>query len=335
MRNYTRIDAYSHFAPLALNRYLEKAMGGPGPFSAVFKSLPEVYDAQARLALMDRLGVDANVLSPIPWLEVVPPVASNPHRALEASVIGNDALAEDIGVDRERLFGIAVLPSANPDGAADELRRAVRELGFVGGVLPVGPTAVPMDAPSLAPIFACAEELDVPLWLHPSRPPFWPDYAGEQRSKYQEWQIFGWLSDTSSAMLRIALSGVFDRHPKLKLIAHHCGALVPLYTTRIETVFLTQAKMGLDIGAVVEAPYLDHLRNFYCDTATFGVDTPMLARAAEFFGPERLLFGTDAPMDHAEGIFTRNAIASIEGLDVSPETRADILAGNARKLLRI
>ena len=335
MRNYTRIDAYSHFAPLRLNQHLEEAMGGPGPFTAVFKSMPEVYDAGARLAMMDRVGVDAHVLSPIPWLEVVPTVAKDPERALHASMIGNDALAESTEVDRERLFGIAVLPSANAEGAAMELRRAVRELGFVGGVLPVGPTAVPMDDPSLTPIFACAEELDVPLWLHPSRPPVWPDYAGEQRSKFLDWQIFGWLADTSSAILRIALSGVFERHPRLKIITHHCGALVPLYTSRIETCFLTQAKLGLDIGAAVSEPYLDHLRNFYCDTATFGFDPSMLAKAADFFGADRLLFGTDAPMDHEEGVFTRNAIASVDALDVTPDVQAGIFAGNARRLLRI
>lgn len=335
MRNYARIDAYAHFAPIGLSQYLERVSGGPGPFSAVFKSRPETFDARARLEWMDRQDVDAHVLSPIPWLEVVPAVAGDPVRAIEASIVANDALAEAVNVDRERLFGIAVLATAAPDRAADELRRAVRELGFVGGVLPVGPTAVPMDSPALAPLFACAEELDVPLWLHPSRPITWPDYAGAERSRYFDWQIFGWIADTSSAMLCIAMSGVFQRHPRLKLIAHHCGALIPLYQARLETVFLTQSNLGMGIGAAVEEPYLDHLRNFYCDTATFGFDPPMLARAADFFGVDRMLFGTDSPMDHAEGVFTRNAIASIEALDIPAETRAGIFAGTARRLLRI
>jgi len=335
MRTYARIDAYAHFAPLSLNAYLEEANGGPGPFTAVFKAHPETHDPAARLAYLDRIGVDAHVLVPIPWLEVVPVVAKDPWRALDASKTGNDGLAEAVEADRERLFGVAVLPTSNPEYAAVELRRAVQDLGFVGGVLPVGPTAKPMDDPALQPIWACAEELDVPLWLHPSRPMTWPDYAGEQRSKFFDWQIFGWLADTSSAMLRIAMSGVFRRHPRLKLIAHHCGALVPLYAARMETVFLTQAQLGRGIGAAVEEPLLDHLRNFYCDTATFGVDTPMLARAADFFGVERVMFGTDSPMDHAEGVFSGAAIASIEGLDVSESVRADIFAGTARKLLRI
>src|SRR5687767_10827534 len=65
MRQYDRIDAYAHFAPLGLNRHLEEANGGPGPFSAVFAASPETYDPIARLELMDRLEVDAHVLSPI------------------------------------------------------------------------------------------------------------------------------------------------------------------------------------------------------------------------------------------------------------------------------
>jgi predicted TIM-barrel fold metal-dependent hydrolase len=335
MRDYGRIDAYAHFAPLALNAYLEKANGGPGPFTAVFKSRPETYDAKLRLELMDRLEVDAHVLVPIPWLEVVPAVAKDPIQAIDASKVGNDGLAHALEADAERLFGVAVLPTINPGAAANELERTVRDLKFVGGVLPVGPTAVPMDEPALEPIFAAAQELDVPLWIHPSRPITWPDHAGEPLSKYFDWQIFGWLADTSSAMLRIAMSGVFERFPKIKIIAHHCGALVPLYATRMETVFLTQQNLGRGIGAAVEPPLLDHFRSFYCDTATFGADAPMLARAADFFGLDRLLFGTDSPMDHAEGFFHAGAVASVEGLDISAAERAAIFAGNARRVLKI
>lgn len=162
----------------------------------------------------------------------------------------------------------------------------------------------------------------------------WPDHAGEELSRYFDWQIFAWPSDTTTAMLRVAMSGVFHRYTRLKIVAHRCGALVPLYAARIDAVFKIQAKHG-GIGAALAEPSIDNLRNFYCNTATFGIDPAMLSRGAEFFRTDRLLFGTDSPMKPTEGLFSRNAAAGLDALEVSLPVRTDIFAGNASRLLRI
>jgi uncharacterized protein len=105
--------------------------------------------------------------------------------------------------------------------------RAVKELRFVGAFLAVGPTIKRLDHPDFEILFKALVELDVTLWLHPSRPPTLPDYSDETASQFFEWQTIGWLHDTTSAMYRTVFSGVLDRYPDIRIVTHHHGAFLP------------------------------------------------------------------------------------------------------------
>src|SRR5437870_4084659 len=129
-------------------------------------------------------------------------------------------------------------------------------------------------------IFDRMASLGLPIWLHPARPASFPDYPGETRSRYDIWWAFGWPYETTAAMARLVFSGLFDRHPDLKIITHHMGAMLPYFEGR--------AGGGLDqLGSRTEDSDdavalarlkrrpLEYLRMFYGATALFSAHHAM------------------------------------------------------------
>ena len=332
------IDCYSHFSCMPVIDYLESA-GGPRPhvFRRLFANTPTLIDVDRRLALMDEAGIARSVLVPLPWIETAPAVHADPEKCLKAAKILNDALADIAARQPERFCAVALLPTANKSVLAAEFRRAINDLKMKGGFFVVGPTVKPPDHEDYETLYQMAVDMDVPLWLHPSRPPTYPDYEDEAVSRYQIWQSLSWLQDSSAAMVRIVFSGVFDRYPDLKLIIHHHGALIPLFAERMQYGWeYFEQNTGKKQPTDISAPYIDHFKKFYCDTATQGVSPRLLDIAGEFFGTDRMLFGSDAPMDATAGrAFTRDAIASVSQMGVSERDKSEIFAGNARRLLKL
>src|SRR5215472_4662678 len=214
-----RIDAYAHISSLKFLDALEKAEGRTAAINAAIRRKLSITDFKTRLGLLDRNEIDIHVLVPVPWLEAFPRVAADRSVAPQMARLMNDELAAFVANDPKRFRGVAVLSSVDPDAMVAELRRAVKELGFLGAFVPVGPTAKRVDHPDFEPLYQSIVDLDATLWLHPSRPPL-PDYPDETRSKYGEWIAIGWPYDTTTAMYRIVLSGVFDRHPDIRIVAH-------------------------------------------------------------------------------------------------------------------
>jgi len=331
-----RIDAHTHFTPLRFLDFAEKAEGRPFGLSPLLRSKPALTAVQPRIDLLDHNGIDINVLVPVPWIEGFHKVFADPALAAEAAKLMNDELAAVIATHPKRFRGVAILPVVDPDAMIAELHRAVSQLGFVGAYVAVGPTAKRMDHPDYEHLYKAIVELDAALWLHPSRPPFIPDYTDEKISQYYEWQLVGWLHDTTSAMFRIAFSGVFDRYPTIRIITHHHGAFIPLLAPRLGNVWPVLEVVGLPMPTQISKPYIDHFRKFYCDTAASGFAPKALELAVDFFGHERVLFGSDAPFDIQDGqIFISETLRSIDAMAVSPETRTAILSKNAAPILKL
>lgn len=315
-----RIDSYCHFSFMSVIEYLEQNSGiYPHVFRSLFANTSTLIDVNDRLVLMDETGIDVSVLVPLPWIETAPPVYNNPELCTGAARLFNDELANMIATSPapDRFMAVALLPTTNPDIMLAELHRAVEELGMVGGFYVVGPTVKSPDHPDyMDHLYAEAEAMDVPLWIHPSRPPIYPDYVGEPVSQYQVWQTLSWLLDSSTAMVRLIFNGVFDRYPNLKLIIHHHGALIPAFADRMQYGWdYFEQNTGQQQPTNISRPYIDHFRKFYCDTATQGFSPYMIQMAIDFFGEERVLFGSDATMDSQNGrLFTNDAIRSIEEL---------------------
>jgi predicted TIM-barrel fold metal-dependent hydrolase len=161
-----------------------------------------------------------------------------------------------------------------------------------------------------------------------------PDYPNEKFSKYGMFLIFGWPYQTTLAMTRLALSGIFDKYPHLKIITHHGGAMVPFFASRIEAANDSlRTVMQLGYESYLKKQPVDYYRMFYNDTAISG-STKGLMCAYSFFGAEHLLFGTDMPYDNERGYrLTRETIHSIEEMDISDFDKRKIFEDNARKLL--
>jgi uncharacterized protein len=331
-----RIDAHTHFSPPRFLDFAEQAEGHAFPLTPLYKSKPALTDIQARLDVLDRNGIDINVLVPVPWIEAFRKVYADPSVASQAARIMNDELAAVIARYPARFRGVAILPVSDPEAMVAELHRAVRQLGFVGAYVAVGPTAKRLDHPDYEHLYKALVELDATLWLHPSRPPIIPDYPDEKLSQYYEWLVVGWPYDTTSAMFRIAFAGVFDRYPTIRIVTHHHGAFIPLLEARLANALPALEPVGLPMPTKISKPYVEHFRKFYCDTAASGYAPKVLELAVDFFGPDRVLFGSDAPFDVQDGrIFISETLRSIEALGVPPDTRAAILANNAKRILKI
>jgi uncharacterized protein len=328
-----RIDAYSHVSSLKFLDALEKQQGKPAAISTALRRKPSLADVKARINLMDRNEIDISVLVPVPWLEAFPKVAADRALAPQMARLMNDELAAFVAAEPKRFRGVAVLPSVDPDAMVAELHRAAKELGFLGAFVPVGPTAKRMDHPDFEPLYKSIIELDATLWLHPSRPPL-PDYTDESRSRYGEWIAIGWPYDTTTAMYRIVYSGVFDRYPTIRIVAHHHGGMVPYYAERIQSSGADDDTASPD-GKGAQ-PNIEHFKRFYCDTACNEFAPKVLELALDFFGPERVLFGSDAPFGANDGErFTAEVLRSIEAMKVSTDLRKAILSKSASRSLKI
>jgi predicted TIM-barrel fold metal-dependent hydrolase len=332
-----RIDSYCHFSVMRVIDFLEKASGvSPHIFRSLFANTPALINIEKRLALMDECGIDLSILAPLPWLETTPPVHANPKLCAEAARLFNDELAIVVNKWPDRFIGVALLPTTDPEVMLEEFERAVRKLKLVGGFFVVGPTVKPPDHPHYEILYKKAVELNVPLWIHPSRPPEYPDYVGEKISQYQVWQTLSWLLDSSTAMVRLVFSGVYERYPDLKLIIHHHGALVPLFAKRMQYGWdYFEQNTGKKQPTPISRPYIDHFKKFYCDTATQGHEPLILKMAYDFFGQDHILFGSDGPMDATGGrAFTLDAKKSVEDIGLSKADREKIFSQNILRLLK-
>lgn len=330
-----RIDAHTHFSSLKVLDALEKAEGKPFVLSHMYHAKPALTDAKARIAILDYNEVDVHVLVPLPWLEQFPRIAQDRTLAPQFARAMNDEIAAAVATNPKRFKGVALLASVDPDAMVAEVHRAVKELGFVGAYLPVGPNAKRMDHPDFEMLYKAIVELDVMLWLHPARPPL-PEYPDEKVSQYMEWTQIGWPYDTTSAMYRIVFSGVFERYPGIRIITHHHGGFIPYYAPRLIGSWEGYKEDGTLLRATIKEPYIDHFKKFYCDTACNDFAPKVLELALDFFGAERVLFASDTPFGARDGqSFTTGVLRSIEAMQISVEIRSTILSGNAQRILRI
>src|SRR5438270_105931 len=162
-----------------------------------------------------------------------------------------------------------------------------------------------------------------------------PDYAAEQKSRFEMWWCFGWPYETSVAMARLVFSGVFDRHPGLKIATHHLGGgMIPFFDGRIGAGMEVLGSRTSDedysqVLSSLKRPHLDYFREFHADTALFGAGNGLIC-GLDFFGADHVVFSTDAPLGPIA-----KTIAAIDALDLDDEAREKIMVTNAAKLMKM
>ena len=333
-----KIDVFPHCLP---RRYFQRAIQA-SPAGATLQKrmtgIPVLVDVELRLRIMDRYEGYVQVLTLAnPPVEVIADARTSP----ELIRLANDEMAEMVAKHPDRFPAfVASLPMNNPEAAVAEIDRAIDQLGATGVQVYTNVAGRPLDLPEYAPIFARMAEHDLPIWMHPARPAGFADYQGESRSKYDIWWAFGWPYETSAAMARLVFSGLFDRHPRLQIITHHMGAMIPFCAGRVGGG-LDQLGSRTDdaedmaaLGRLAKRP-IDYFRMFYGDTALFGAWHAM-ENGLAFFGADHILFGTDMPFDPEKGPgFIRDTIEAMERMRATPDEKAAIYEGNARRMLRL
>ena len=331
------IDIYNHFIPKAYFDRLAKLIPDH-PAVTAFPRLKTLVDVEARLRLLDGFDGMQQVLSLAnPPLELIAP----PDRTPELARVANDALAELVRKHADRFPAfIASLPMNNVEASLAEIDRAITTLGARGIQIFTHVANEPLSAPKFRPIFRRMAEHDLPVWVHPMRGANFPDYVGEATSENEIWFTFGWPYETTACMTRLIYSGLFDELPRLKIVTHHMGGMIPYFAGRIglgfrQILFGTPEKNPVAEECKLKRQPMDYFKMLYADTALNGAVGPTRC-GHDFFGTASCLFATDAPFDAEQGRgLIANTLRAVEALEISREEREQILTGNARKLLRL
>jgi uncharacterized protein len=333
MASETIVDIYCHIFPDKFFQEMNRIAPRLGNIGARLRGVKKLFDLDERFREMDKLGDYREIISlPNPPIEDL----ASGKVGLDLARIGNDAMAELCARHRQRFpTFVAALSMTDVEGSVAEARRAVNELGAGGVQIFTNLAGRPLDDRAFEPIFAAMAELDRPIWLHPARTAAMPDYPAEQKSRFEMWWCFGWPYDTSVAMVRMVFAGLFDRYPKLNVITHHLGGMIPYYDGRVGAGMQVLGSRTSDedyskILPSLERPHLDYMHDFYGDTALFGGGVHALRCGLEFFGSDHVVFATDTPLGPIAP-----TIEAVRRLDIAESDRRKIFAGNAERLLHL
>jgi aminocarboxymuconate-semialdehyde decarboxylase len=327
------IDIYTHILPDAFFREMSRVSPKLENIGARLRGVKKLFDLDLRFAEMDTLGDYRQIISlPNPPLEEI----AGGETAQKLARVANDAMADLCARHPKRFPAfVAAVSLDDVEAALKEAERAIGELGARGIQIFTNISGSPLDEPRFAPVFAAMAKYDLPVWLHPARSAAMPDYAAEQKSRFEMWWCFGWPYETSVAMARLVFSGVFDRHPGLKIVTHHLGGgMIPFFDGRIGAGMEVLGSRTSDedysrVLSSLKRPHLEYFREFYADTALFGAGNGLTC-GLDFFGADRVVFATDAPLGPIA-----KTIAAVDALALDPGARAKIMHGNAERLMKI
>ncbi|MDG7048993.1 MAG: amidohydrolase [Nitrososphaerota archaeon] len=316
-----------HFsAPAELSKDQHEGSLPHGGSSAAYYSefVRKLADlGEIRISDMDAAGIDVQVLSlTSPGTEQMEPAdAVNFARSV------NDFVAKAIERHPSRLAAFAALPTSAPDKAADELERTVQGYGFRGAVINGHSRGRYLDDKFFWPILERAEDLSVPIYIHPTVPPR-PVVDAYYAGQFSQDIIFalstsgwGWHIETAVHVIRLILSGAFDRYPKLQIIIGHLGEAIPFMMDRMDRRFS------------MELTKLDRpISSYLCENFSYTISgfnfTPAFLNLLLKVGVERIMFSTDYPYSSMN-----EAREFLERLPVSHADREKIAHTNAERLM--
>lgn len=280
---------------------------------------------ELRLREMDEAGIDFQVLSHCP---PGAQVFDAETAAAQARSV-NDRLHDTVKAQPDKFAAFATLPLRDPAGSAKELDRCVDRLGFKGAMVHGLTDGLFIDDQRYWPIFERAEALDVPIYIHPGMPHpqvteiYYKDYV----EKYPAILNAGWgfTVETATSGVRLVLSGVFEKHPRLKIILGHLGEGLPFLLWRINDAFSDAHR-----GNASAVPFGDLFREHFYLTTSGNFSDTALSCTIEEMGIDRILFSIDWPY-----VANRPGTKWMESVPLSAEDKEKILNGNATRLLRM
>ena len=278
---------------------------------------------ELRLREMDSAGIDLQVISHAPS----PLQQLEPGEARDLATQANDRLHDAVDRNPERFAAFAGLPTTDPKAAADELERTVTRLGFKGAMIHGRSRGEEFhDLDKFWPIYERAQYLDVPIYVHPGPPhpamaqAYYADYVADFPALSTA--AWGFTIDTANQVVRMILSGLFDRFPNLKIIIGHMGESIPFVVDRIDEALQRRGNKPVQFKDTF-------LKHFWITTSGH-FSTPALLCAMLEMGIDRILFSVDWPyVDNEPGM---QWMATVP---LSAEDKAKLFHQNARNLLKL
>ncbi len=340
------IDAHAHMISTEyLNKLSDK--GGKWAKEAAGQRLsggnirkPYANNVGPRIEQLDKYGIDFQVVTPFHALDSNLMPGDADSRMGYARLL-NDGMAKLMEESKGRLLAAGSVPLECFDRyGRRELERAVNILGLKGIAITTNIHGKPLDAPEFEPFWTEVAGMDVPIWLHPRDPAGTTDRSYE--SGYDLMHQFGWPFETTLALSRLVFSGIMERYPKLKVIAHHLGGgLIPFYMGRILETYAPENENPVNMGSkrspTLPKSLFDYFSRFYYDTAVGGVwgkSAPAIRCAYELLGVDQLVFATDYPAGPGEARLEKYP-PLIESLGLPQEDKKKIFADNAGRILNL
>jgi len=279
-------------------------------------AMPLHVDVDLKLKTMDEAGIDMTALSindPGPELFG--------SQGAEVAQICNDFIAGVVKRHPTRFLGLAVLPLQDMNASMAELDRCIGKLGMKGILLYSNIDGKFPDEPQFRDMFRRAEQLNVPILLHPPNPVTYAVTSG-----YKLTGGLGLMFDTTIAVARIILSGLMDEHPKLKLVCPHVGGTLPYLIGRIDHQMFVLKRAAGELK--INRRPSEYLKNVYLDCVSA---LPQAIRFAyDMVGPDRFLYSSDHPW--VDPKFIRS---NLDSLNLPARDQEKVLSGTAKKLFGI
>jgi aminocarboxymuconate-semialdehyde decarboxylase len=323
-----KLDLHTHYYPKA---YFDKIRELPSEFAfgqspsgqtiikyrgaRFFGVTPAMTDVARRLADMDRVGIDVEVIS----LSTPNVFFADAQHQPEIARLVNDSYAELIAQHPTRFEGFASIPMDAPDAALAELHRAIDELKLNGVILLSNIGGRSLTSPQYRPFFAEANRMKLCILLHPMLPA-----NTEPFREYVLGPIVGFMFDTTLAVARMCFDGMLGEFPDIRWIVGHLGGAVPYLIERMDNGWrdFPECRARID-----ELPSV-YLRRLYYDTVNF--NPHMLNMVREMIGADHMVMGSDYP--HLLGSIDR-AVSSIESLKIPEDEKQQIFEGTALSIL--
>lgn len=243
-----------------------------------------------RIADMDATGISRQIVSlTAPGVQVL-----ERETAVAIAAGANDQLAAAIARHPERYAGLAAMAPQDPPAAAKEIERGINELGFSGVILNSHTHGEYFDDHKFWEIFEAAEQLDVPIYLHPTTPS--KGLIGPLLESGLDGAIYGFAVETGMHLLRIILSGAFDRFPKLKIVVGHLGEALPFWLFRLDFMHAAMVRAGRyeSVKALQKRPS-DYLRENVWITTSGMAWEPAIMFVRSVIGPDHVMYAMDYP----------------------------------------
>lgn len=294
-----KIDAFAHV--LLPNFYKKMLEINPN----IPKEIPFINNEVLTDINKRRKNMLPNVKQIISYVNVNPEDYTDKKTSYELCREANEELIATIKENQDLFYGgVCMIPMNNIDGAIDIMENQVLKNKELFGIqLFTRALGKSIAADDYFKIFEYANKYDLPIWLHPVFDSRKPDNN----------IVFSWEYELSLAMMDIVEKGIFKKYPNLKIIVHHAGAMIPFFAGRVKYI----------LGSDKE----EEFKKFYVDTALLG-NTKALELAADYFGVNHLVFGTDAPLGIMPAGATKEILEAIDEMNITEEEKEAVLENN-------